>query len=351
MTIPFLNEIILYCIYKINGERSTSSIYHLLNGKKSSQTLQDMHLFGITPFFKTYDSLSRAELQMAVEKLEEYGFIVNSSDGHYVITEKGTVRAESLFNRFPFLNLMNGWKYQGSGAFWERLSLLVQVVSNLTHYVAKYVPVQKSSEAQMWVKDLLNECPIGRIELGKDLYKELETTLCNNRFLDPALVALRFTGFDYIGLTARQAANVLELEEDLYRFQFIAFIHYMMGKSKENSNEFPILNKILGRLHDPIPLTASTKVTMNLLEEGLSIEEIAATRRLKVSTIQDHIVELALNLEAFDISPYVDDKKVGAIISAAKEASSRQLKHIRSLLENVDYFEIRLVMAKYGDGL
>lgn len=350
MTIPFLHEIILYCIYKLNGERSTSSIYHLLNGKKSSQTLQDMHLFGITQFFKTFESLSRAELQMAVEKLEEYGFIVKASNGHYGITEKGVNRARSLFHRFSFLNFVNGWNYQGAVYFWERLSLLVQVVSNLTHYVSRYVPVQKSSEAQEWVKDFLNECPIGRIELGKELYKELETTLDGNGYLDPAVVILRLTGSDYIGLTARQAAKVLALEESLYRFQFLALIHYIMGKVKANSTEFPILYKVLGNFDEPVPLTISTKTTMNLLKKGLSIDEIAAIRRLKVSTIQDHIVELALNLDDFDISPYVDDKKERAIISAAKKASSRQLKHIRSLLENVDYFEIRLVMAKYGDG-
>lgn len=351
MTIPFLYEIILYCIYKLNGERSISSIYHLLNGKKSSQTLQDMHLFDITRFFKTFESMSRAELQMAVEKLEEYGFIIKASNGNYEITEKGVNRAESLFNRFSFLNFVNGWNFQGAGAFWERLSLLVQVVSNLTHYVSRYVPVQKSSEAQEWVKGFLKKGSIGRIELGKGLYKELETTLGSNGYLDPTIVILRLTGSEYFGLTVRQAAKVLALEESLYRFQFLALIHYLMGKSQGNPTEFPILYKVIENLHEPVPLTASTKITMNLLGKGLSIGEIAAKRNLKVSTIQDHVVELALNLKSFDISPYVDVEKERSIISAAKIASSRQLKHIRSLLENVDYFEIRLVMAKYGDGL
>lgn len=349
MTIPFLYEIILYCLYKLNGERSTSSIYHLLNGKKSSQTLQDMHLFGLTPIFKTYDPFSRVELKMAVEHLEKYDFIAQASQQHYQITKKGLERAESLFSRFSFLNLLNGWEFQSAGVFWERLSLLVQVVSNLTHYVSKYVPVQKNSEAHLWVKEFLRECQIGRTELGRKLYKELESTLENNPHIDPAVVILRFTGSHSIGLTSRQASKKLDMEETLYRFQFLTLIHYLMGTSKENPNEFPILYEVLGHLHDPVPLTSSTKATMNLLEKGFSIEEIAASRSLKVSTIQDHIVELALNFKNFDISPYVDNEKERAIISAAKKASSRQLKHIRSLLEDVEYFEIRLVMAKYGD--
>ncbi len=53
MELTFLQTMILFCLQKINGERTIYSIYHLLKGKKSSQTIQDTHLFHLQPLFQT----------------------------------------------------------------------------------------------------------------------------------------------------------------------------------------------------------------------------------------------------------------------------------------------------------
>src|SRR5690606_24344348 len=137
---PFLNKIILYCLYKLNGDRTVSSVFHLLNGKKSSQTLQDIRLFGLSSFFKTFEPVSRPVLDIAVETLAESGLIEEISSLHYTVTEQGREEAGKLFSDFPFLTLLNGWKYQNTEVFWEKLSLLVQVASNLVHGVTSYVP-------------------------------------------------------------------------------------------------------------------------------------------------------------------------------------------------------------------
>ena len=63
MELTFLQTMILFCLQKINGERTIYSIYHLLKGKKSSQTIQDTHLFHLQPLFQTYTNLSRNELE------------------------------------------------------------------------------------------------------------------------------------------------------------------------------------------------------------------------------------------------------------------------------------------------
>jgi uncharacterized protein YpbB len=54
-----IENILLYCLKQLNGERTIYSIYHLLNGKKSSQTLQDAHLFSLKRYFGILESLTR----------------------------------------------------------------------------------------------------------------------------------------------------------------------------------------------------------------------------------------------------------------------------------------------------
>lgn len=351
MTIPFLYYVILFCFYKLNGDRSVSSIYHLLKGKKSAQTLQDVHLFGLTSFYKTYELLSKPLLMQTVEQLAASFFIEQWSPKHFRVTEKGRKQAERLFCDYPFLAYLDGWACQKADVFWERLTLLVQVASNLACHETEYVPVQKNPETQTWVKNFLRQNSYNRREIVRALYTELEKSLSGNRLLDPAVLVLRLTGARHIGMTAGQAAKMLQTEETLYHYQFLSLLHYLMKTGKTNSRDFPILSKLVEEIARPRSLTCSAGITMNYLRKGLSVEKIARLRRLKISTIQDHIVELALNWDGFDISPYVDKETENDIIEAAKKAQSKQLKRIRRYAEHADYFQIRLVLAKYGDEL
>ena len=54
MELTFLQMMILYCLQKINGERTIYSIYHLLHGKKSSQTIQDATFISSSSFFSIH---------------------------------------------------------------------------------------------------------------------------------------------------------------------------------------------------------------------------------------------------------------------------------------------------------
>ncbi|MEH7810821.1 recombinase RecQ, partial [Bacillus toyonensis] len=64
-----LQYTLLYCLKQLNGERTVSSIYYLLKGKRSSQTLQDGNMFQISFLFGIYKSLNRADYDQEVAKL------------------------------------------------------------------------------------------------------------------------------------------------------------------------------------------------------------------------------------------------------------------------------------------
>ena len=59
----YIESIILNCLKQLNGERTIYSIYHLLKGKKTSQTIQDAHLFEITHYFGVYQWFTREDLE------------------------------------------------------------------------------------------------------------------------------------------------------------------------------------------------------------------------------------------------------------------------------------------------
>jgi uncharacterized protein YpbB len=348
MKMPFLYGVILYCLHKINGERTIYSVYHLLNGKKSSQTIQDAHLFQLGPFFKSYPSLTRVQLEQIVTFLYSQGLLLQETDQLYQVTEQGIVRINKWKSEHLFLQYLDGINCQVTDGFWERLTLLVQVASKLANHESEYIPIQKSKEVQRWLKGFLNRANYNRGELAETLFAELVSCLQENEYIDPSVVVIRLTGCHSIGLTEAQACEALQVEPTLFHFHFVALLHFMMKTIKSKKGSYPLLYPLLATLQKGDTITLSAQKTYTLLKKGFSIDEIAAMRKLKSSTIHDHIVELALNIESFDISPFVNGHKQKLILDAAQKTSSRQLKYIRQSVQEADYFEIRLVLARLG---
>jgi uncharacterized protein YpbB len=66
-----------------------------------------------------------------------------------------------------------------------------------------------------------------------------------------------------------------------------------------------------------------------LVQQSYSLAEIARLRRLKESTIEDHIIELALSYAYFDIHAYVGEQTEQEIIEISQSLQERKLKPIR----------------------
>lgn len=349
--LTFNQLIILFCLHKLQGERTIYSIYHLLNGKKSSQTIQDAHLFHLTPFFQTDTNMSRQLLEKTAAELMNLQLIVEKGDQHYAVTPKGEQQLIQSLAETPIPKYLNGWKYQRTAiVFWERLSLAVQVISYLKKRESKYIPVQRKADTLLWMRQFLKQNRLSRDSLGMKLYEELVMCLERDSSIDPDYLVIRLSGFRSIGLTESQAAQHFRLELTYYHYHFISILHFVTGHIEENSSQFPILHSFLEKTQK-YNLTNSTEKTFALLKQGNSVTDIMTNRGLKKSTIEDHLVELALNIKSFSIDPYVSIEKQELIKKAAKEKQTKQLKQIRSIVQNADYLEIRLVLAKYGEEL
>ncbi|PLR75615.1 RQC domain-containing protein [Bacillus sp. V3-13] len=345
----YLGMIILYCLKQINGERTIYSVYHLLKGKKSSQTIQDAYLFNITELFQAFSFISRTEFDQTVLNCAKEGLLEETAPQHYILTKKGLDWLAHRLEEKPIPRSLNGWKnHHLTDLFWERLSILVQVCSNLLHHETKYIPVQKRKETLFWLKGYLSAHGKNRAALARELHAELTACFELNHESDPSVIVLRLSGHNRAGLTPVQAAMQLGIDLGHYHLQFLGFIHFLLDLLQRESDQYRLLHPLITDLHKELPLTKSTARTFQMINEGRTLQEIAAIRRLKESTIEDHIVEMALNIQEFDISRYVDIDKQKVIQKAAELATSKQLKQIRKYAPMADYFEIRLVMAKLG---
>jgi uncharacterized protein YpbB len=349
MGITYFEGIVLYNLKKIQGDRTIYSLYHLFQGKRSSQTIQDAHLYQLTSFFHTIPSFTRIQLEKTVQGLLTNGMAEEIAETKVILTDKGNRELEFQLAKVPLPQYLNGWKYhQVTDVFWERLTLLIQVCSNLINRERNFIPIRNKKEVLTWVKQYISQQEEDRYKLAEKLFFELTDAL-DNPHTRPDFIVIRLTGFKKIGLTSVQAAEMASVEHANYHFEFLNGLHALFDKVLRNPSSYPLLKGLIKEPDQKVPLTLSTKKTFGLLHKGYSLEEIAASRNLKLSTIEDHVVEIALSVDEFDIDFYVNPEEQQKIIRAAKVVSAKKLKLIKEQVSDVTYFKIRLVMARYGD--
>jgi uncharacterized protein YpbB len=340
--------LLLFCLDRFNGERSLAAVYHLFSGKKSAQTLQDSKWFQLEPFFGVWKDITFSEIEAAAQSLLENGLMVPAQPRAYILTEKGKIWLDEQLQRTFFPTHLNGWRYHDLEKwFWYRLSLLVQTLSNLLHHT-RFEPIHRHEKTLMWVKRYLLSQRRTVRTLAESLYRELYRLLDDVSEEEATVFTLRLTSFARIGWTNEQIASYLQKDRVYVQFQFQNVLHYMMATAEANRPS--ILYELMDGLSLPVPLTLSAQKTYEWLLRGKSLGEIARLRRLKRSTIEDHVVEIAANIPQFSIAPFVHEKKAAKIAETARKLRTRKLKLIRDAIGgDVSYFEIRLVLAKEGE--
>ena len=68
---------------------------------------------------------------------------------------------------------------------------------------------------------------------------------------------------------------------------------------------------------------------------------------LKVATIEDHFVEIALREKDFSIEMFMEKEKVDKVIKVIEALQTRKLRVLKQAVgEDISYFEVRLVLAR-----
>ena len=97
----------------------------------------------------------------------------------------------------------------------------------------------------------------------------------------------------------------------------------------------------------PLAVPQKTQMkTLQLYQQGLSVQEIAQERNFTVNTIISHISELIELNQPIDINKFVSPTKKEKIIKAINKLGDKSLKTLKEDLgENYSYNEIKLVRA------
>ncbi|OEH93505.1 hypothetical protein BFG57_00485 [Bacillus solimangrovi] len=348
--ITYRLKILLFSLNKFDGERSSSGLFHLLRGKKSSQTIQDGQLFELSFLFGTMPRYIRSRFEQDIQQLIEKGYVQMKleRDGHLIVTQKGK-EVVSLFERSEiFPNGLDGWQYNNIGSvFWERFSLLIQSISNLVIEQSNFIPVSRNEEVFRWSKNWFQQTGLQKKELADMLHKECHEILSTIPDVQSDIFLLRLSASHRYGLTFQQIGEYTSVGEDGARYLFQAALHQFVRMIRMSEMRTSLLYTLIRDQHNEVPLTNSTRKTFNLFEQGRTIEEIAHIRNLKLSTIEDHFIEIALNDPSFSTEPFISDEIAQSVLQLYHSMQTKRMKPIKEQLnDDVSYFQIRLIIAK-----
>ncbi len=346
-----LQYIILYGLKQLNGERTAASVYHLLKGKRSSQTLQDGKIYRISFMFGLFKKIERHEYDEHIRLLLNNNFIKKIQENTYVVTKAGDCALTKYAEKYPFPKYIDGLRFGEAGTiFWKRLALLVQTLSHLQNEERHFLPIQQETDITFWTKQFLTKSPYKKELLAFKLYEECRELLSAMSELEAAIFTLRLSRYGRVGLTIEQISLLFSLEVSRTHVLFLSVLHFMMDVIEKEPNNYPLLRiAAISNNKTFSALSHSTQKTFSLLKQGKNIEEIAQMRNLKINTIEDHIVEIALNDPSFTVEAFVSNEKIKRIAETATRLQTRKLRELKqSLGEDIQYFEIRLVLAKLG---
>ncbi|MFC4404322.1 helix-turn-helix domain-containing protein [Gracilibacillus xinjiangensis] len=341
-----LKYILLYCIDALRAERSVANVYYLLRGKKSTQTIQDSHLYNLTNFFGVYRTIKRKDFNRVVDELVKMNLIKISEQGFAHMNEYGKEYLVNQYNKFQHLYL-KGMSYEKSAPqFLATLILLIQTVTNIHMKNYRFIPVIDDVAIQSNVKRFLQSKQLDMTILLKDLYDDLLQILSSRKFPEYSkdIFVDYITSANEVGLGQQQLAVKYNISKEDIHCYLMNMIHLILEEIRITAPTYKVLPYILDQKRK-LPLTESAIVTYKYYSSGYTIHEIANQRNLKESTVQDHIIEIAYMGEV-KWSNHMNDKEFSLIREVLEKSNTKQLKTLKDQLPDfITYFQIKLVIA------
>lgn len=334
--LDMLDYYIMTILEKSITPRKLPFIHTVLAGRRTGQAVQDIHLFQMQHLFGLVPNLKANFLEIRLAELVRQGAIISTENG-YLTKEKLAINFDNNYPAFRGFTLQ-----RQAFDFFAHLRLAVQVVSNKHHQESYYLPVIRDKKVQQFIKQWLQQQD--KVNLADKLYAELIRWFEKLAVARPEFLVERFSGGELMGYTTEQIATKYQVEKwDVY-FEVLHEIHRLLTEMKERPEEWPLLASFVP--DELTGLTTSAMQTYSFWQNGADLEAIERIRNLKISTIQDHFVEIRATLKDADV-PYLPEETTIKTINTKKW---NLLREIKAEFPDLDYYQIRLaVVSREGE--
>ncbi len=189
------------------------------------------------------------------------------------------------------------------------------------------------------------------VEMLFEHLRQLRKTIADEQSIAPYTVFSDFT----LRAMAQQRPQTLEGLLEIsgvgnYKLERYGerFVHALSKFCQEQGFPSPSTSSKKSMFSNDYSPSDSQMYTLQLHQQGLSLEEIASQRDLAISTVVEHLTKLIDMSQAVDLDRLVSSSRQQVIIAAIENLGDATIKPIYEYLEeNYSYNEIKLVRATW----
>ncbi|MFK4565649.1 helix-turn-helix domain-containing protein [Enterococcus sp. UD-01] len=311
-----------------------STLYHLLKGKRTSSVLLYGFLYNNLNFFQLCPDLAQRQFDACIEELCREHLLEQDTQGHAVITDKGQKKFRQQMTFYPWLN--NYLYGKTDENCWRLLQFSVQVVSHLSYADKNYSPLELSPFYQQQLKQAIRA--FSKKELISACRYEWFTLFSLLSAEEADFLARQFSGYQFIGRTSFQVQSYQEdkFQAFLHRKAILHHLLYLIAEREDIKVLKCIIAPLLKQNENQ-----SMNETKRYLNQQFSVAQIAEQRKIKKSTVQDHLIELALTTD-FPFQQFISAETCRLLGHLSAPYQNWQYRSLKEQAPALDYFEFRL---------
>lgn len=340
-------DIFILSLFQHGDKARYSSVAHLLRGKRTSSILTYGFFYDILPYFSLMPKLTDKTFNGIVEGLINQKNLLEVEPGVVKISLQGCL----LLSEEPVIDHqgLNSFFYgRSDDDFLELLLFATQVVSEYCHNHSEYQPIETNNVRQALIKKWFRQLPLDRKKIGQSFYEEWHRLISSFPEVYREYVLLYLSGHQQIGQTLFQLANLSG--KTLFDVQLIKkqLSHIAIKRVVTESHDFPYMDGLY-RLLGKATINQSALRTYNLFQGGVSLHDICHERRLKISTVTDHLIEWAILDCSFPFESILTDSVNSVLVNLLNtdaDIRSWQYSDLGEQQEAVSFLAFRCFQLK-----
>ncbi|WP_268913114.1 helix-turn-helix domain-containing protein [Lentilactobacillus sp. SPB1-3] len=331
--------ILLFC--SSSEPRRIKAVFNVLIGKRTVSNLFWGFNYGLLDYLDSFHGLSLDDLNKSINDLKQRGLIIEPENNFIQLTELGDQARDDLLQTVGQVDILKTAGQYDVELFKKRIILATQVVSEYSYQNNRYYPqsidMLNDSLVKLWfIKNKATDL----IELMRDGWIKVLSTM-SKELAD--FYAQTLIGHERFGQTPKQIANKVSMSESEVR------LWLYMGDCLAVKGFIDLKNSSMDLLFRGVKrdrISHSALVTWDMFSRSnSSLIAIADKRRVKVTTIREHLLECAILLP--DPQPLFDRVLNKSLINKLDEFAPDSIlewKFDKSLSQKlqIDFFEFRM---------
>lgn len=279
----------LLTLYDVNQIRRQRVIYGLLKNQLTVSTAYNGMLYHQFILIGQRPWLTKQEYDQTLQQLIQAQWLTEVAKGQMQVTALG-LEQQTLYwqNHYRVQHVLMFERYDVSG-FRDAFLLANQVVSEASFESKSYYPLPADNMTKNWVKKWYHANK--HVDIVFQWAQQLKTYLETLPRQDADWLTSTWVGHEVPGMTHQQIAGPTSWDEEDYYWweldQYAQLIEFALANPKS----------LIGKLFVPyrrLTISASNLLTYQAFEQGMSVNEIQKQRRLKISTIREHLMLSAM---------------------------------------------------------